>query len=177
MYFAGGGFGSPVALIWLSAALTPAKAPPPHLQLGKKAAAAPASQSASNLMLPAGLFLASVCVSAVPLLRWRNAKRTCYMLTNRRAGLPGKPVRFEPRQLTPLSNMRRGDSWLTAGSGDLIFRSVQVVSSTRSRSGGISSRVKTINYWHDRNRNAEKLVRETLIDRFVDKLTQANAPR
>ena len=103
------------------------------------------------------------------------------MLTNRRALVYQESLFGSSRDsYSPLevSNMRRADSWLAAGSGDLIFRSVQVVSSTRSRSGGFSSRVKTINYGFlaiAQVRETEKLVRETLIDRFVDKLTQASA--
>ena len=77
-----------------------------------------------------------------------------------------------------VSGMRRSDSWVVSGSGDLIFRTVQVISRTQSRPGIFNSGVKTIHYGFlaiAQLGEVEKLVRETLIDRFVDKLQQASA--
>jgi hypothetical protein len=182
-YFVVGGIGILIAVIWLYVLLTPAKAPPPPKQ-GKPVVAAPAAQSTGNLwMLPATIFLVSACFSAVPVLRWRTAKRTCYVLTNRRA-LVYKESLFSPtRESYPpleVSNMRRSDSWLASGSGDLIYRTVYVVSTSRSRSGGFSSSVRTVHYGFlaiAQVAEVEKIVRETLIDPVVDKLTGASALR
>jgi hypothetical protein len=179
-YFAVSGAGILLALLWLVVTLAPPKAPAPRLQRGKQVAAAPAKQEAGNSLLPVGLFFLSACVSAVPLLRWRTARRTCYALTNRRAlvykeGLFG-PTR-ESYSTLEVSAMRRSDSWLAAGSGDLIFQTVQVVSTSRTR-GVSSTSVKTTHYGFlavAQIGEVEKLVRETLIDRFVDKLNQASA--
>jgi hypothetical protein len=169
-----------IALLWLVLALAPPKAAAPRPQRGKQATAAPAQQPASFLLLPVGLFFLSACGPAVAWVRWRAARRTCYALTNRRA-LVYKEGLFGPTRdsYTPLevSAMRRSNSWLVAGSGDLIFRTVQVVSTSRTR-GVSSTSVKTIHYGFlaiAQVGEVEKLVRETLIDRFVDKLAQASA--
>jgi hypothetical protein len=180
-YLAAGGAGVLVALLWLVIALAPPRAAAPRPQGGKPAAAARTRLQASNLLLPAGLFLVSGCVAAVALLRWKTATRTCYALTNRRA-LVYKESPFGPTRdsYSPLevSGMRRSDSWLFAGTGDLIFRTVQVVSTTSQRTGPWKTSVKTVHYGFlavPELSAVEKLVRETLIDRFVDKLNQASA--
>jgi hypothetical protein len=176
-YVAVGGVGMLVALLWLVVALAPARAAAPSPQRGKQAAA-PAKQQSGNLLLPVVLFFASACVAAVAVVRWHTARRTCYALTTRRA-LVYKEGLFGPTResYSPLevSGMRRSDSWLVAGCGDLIFRTVQVVSRSR---GSWSSSVKTIHYGFlavAQVGEVEKLVRETLIDRFVDRLNQASA--
>jgi hypothetical protein len=180
-YFAGSAIGILAALIWLVVVLalpTPAAG---RSQPGQPATTAAASTSPIAVLLPIGLLFVSVCVSAVPLLRWHTATRTCYALTNRRAVVYKQGLFGTTREsYTPLevSNMRRSDSWLTAGSGDLIFRTVQVVTTSQTRPGKFSSSVKTIHYGFlaiAHLGEVEKIVRETLIDRFVDKLTQASA--
>jgi hypothetical protein len=180
-YFVLAGIGILAAVIWLAFLLTPDKAPP--VQAGKKAAPAPASHSSNIILLPATIFLVSACFAAVPVLRWRTAKRTCYVLTNRRA-LVYKESLFSPtRESYPpleVANMRRSDSWLASGSGDLIYRTVYVVSTSRSRSGGFSSSVRTVHYGFlaiAQVAEVEKIVRETLIDPVVDKLIGASALR
>jgi hypothetical protein len=73
--------------------------------------------------------------------------------------------------------MRRSNSCLASGSGDLIYKTVHVITTTRNRHGSNSS-VRTIHYGFlaiAQVGEVEKIVRETLIDRFVDKLTQASA--
>jgi hypothetical protein len=180
-YLAVGGVGILAALIWLVIALAPPRAAGARLQPGKQAATAAAKPQASSLLFPAGLFVVSACVSAVALVRWKNATRTCYALTNRRA-LVYKESLFGPTRdsYSPLevAGMRRSDSWLFAGTGDLIFRTVQVVSTSGNRTGPWRTSVKTIHYGFlavPQLGAVEKLVRETLIDRFVDKLNQASA--
>jgi hypothetical protein len=180
-YLAGGGVGILIALLWLVIALAPPRAAAPRAQAGKQATAS-AHQGASGLLLPAGLLLVSACVGSVALLRWKTATRTCYVLTNRRA-LVYKESLFGPTRdsYSPLevSGMRRSDSWVFAGIGDLIFRTVQVVSKSGNRTGPWRTSVKTIHYGFlaiPQVASVEKLVRETLIDRFVDKLNQASAP-
>jgi hypothetical protein len=183
-YLALGGIGILAALIWFVILLTPAPAPPPPLKSGKQAAPTPADQSTGNLwMLPASLFVVSAGVSAVALLRWHTATRTCYVLTNRRALVYKESLFGSTRDsYSPLevSNMRRSDSWLAAGSGDLIFRTVYVVSTSSNRRGGFSQSVRAVHYGFlaiAHVGEVEKVVRETLIDRFVDKLTGASALR
>lgn len=156
-FLAGGGVGILAALIWVIV------------------------WQPGSLLLPLGLLVASACVAAVALVRWHTATRTCYALTNRRA-LVYQESLFGPTRdsYSPLevSNMRRSDSWQAAGSGDLIFRTVQVISRTQSRPGRSETSVKTVHYGFlaiPHLDDVEKLVRETLIDRFVDKLNQANA--
>jgi hypothetical protein len=180
IYAALGAAGMLAALLWLLLTLAPAKAPPPVVQRGKQVAAAPAKAPGGNPLFPVGLFLLSACGPAVSWVHWRAARRTCYALTNRRA-LVYKEGLFGPTResYSPLevAAMKRSDSWTVRGSGDLIFRTVQVVTTSRTR--GVSrSSVKTTHYGFLAVApvgDVEKLVRETLIDRFVDKLAQANA--
>ncbi len=178
-YVAAGAVGMLVALLWLLATLSPAKTVTVRVQRGRQVELVPVKQERGSPLLPAGLFLLSLAGPAVAGLRWRAARRTCYVLTNRRAlvykeGLFG-PTResYSPLEVSP---MRRSDSWLVAGGGDLIFRTVKVIKRT---GGGIfNTSVRTIHYGFlavAPVAEVEALVRETLIDRFVDKLNQANA--
>jgi hypothetical protein len=62
--------------------------------------------------------------------------------------------------------------------GDLIFRSVTVVTTSYNPKGGARSSVRTTHHGFlavAHVQAVEKLVRETLIDRFVDNLTAANS--
>jgi hypothetical protein len=77
-----------------------------------------------------------------------------------------------------VAQMRRSDSMLFAAGGDLIFRTVQTIRTSYSRTGSARSSVSTKHYGFldiARVREVEKLVRETLIDPFVDKLQMANS--
>jgi hypothetical protein len=140
----------------------------------------PAPASSLNITIPTVVFLVGIGVALVPVYRWKMAQRTCYALTNRRAivhkgGLFG-PTR-ENYAPSEVAAMRRSDSWIYSGGGDLIFRTVQVLTTSYSRGRSWQS-VRTYHYGFlaiDKVREVEKLVRETLIDRFVDKLTAANA--
>jgi hypothetical protein len=126
------------------------------------------------------LFVMAVGFAAVPVLRGWTATRTAYALTTRRVivytrGLFGVTRdSYSPLEVT---NMKRANSWLLAGCGDLIFRTVFVVTRSRQRSGGFSDSVRTVHYGLlaiPKLAEVEKLVRETLIDPFVDKLGQAS---
>jgi len=89
--------------------------------------------------------------------------------------VPGSPWPYTPLEV---SAMRRSNSWLSSGSGDLIFRTVHVISPV-SKPGIWNNNIRTVHYGLlaiNGLDEVEKLVRETLIDRFVDKLNQANAP-
>jgi hypothetical protein len=131
--------------------------------------------SISTIMLIGGL-----CCAAVPLYRWKMAQGTCYALTNRRA-LVYKQGLFSPTRESyapsEVADMRRAESWLMNGGGDLIFRTVKTISTSYSQ-GRSSSSVSTTHYGFlaiAHVKEIDKLVRETIIDRFVDKLAQANA--
>lgn len=169
------------ALAWLYLSTAPAKAAAPAkgAAVAQKGQAAPAPQQGGIPLPPLVLLFASVCVSAPALIRWRAAGRTGYVLTNRRAvvyteGLFG-PTRHSYSPLE-VSGMRRAGSWLVAGCGDLIFRTVTVVTHSRGNSTFGNTSTKT-NYYGflavAHVDEVEKLVRETLIDRFVDRLTAA----
>jgi hypothetical protein len=177
-YLAGGSLVAVLSLLWLVGAFAP-KAPAP-----KKGAPTPQQTTApvpnrGRDPLPYIVLLASVGCALVPAVRWRNARRTCYALTNRRAliykeGLLG-PTResYSPKEVAA---MRRRDSWVFGEAGDLIFRSVTVVRSSCSQQGGSSRSVRTIHYGFlalARVQEVERLVRETLIDRFADQLLSA----
>jgi hypothetical protein len=153
-----------------------AKTPPPPQGTGTL----PAPTKGSGT-LPVLLLVGSLCFMGVPLYRWKMAQRSCYALTNRRAlvfrqGLFG-PSR-ESYSPAEVAQMRRGDSWLFEAGGDVIFRTVTVVRTSYNRRGGASTSVTTTHYGFlaiARVREVEKLVRETLIDPFVDRLQRANS--
>jgi len=128
------------------------------------------------------IFVAGLgCAVGPPLCRWKMAQGTCYALTNRRA-LVYKQGLFSPTRESYAPNevagMRRADSWLMDGGGDLIFRTVKTISTTYNSRGGANSSITTTHYGFlaiAHVKEIDKLVRETIIDRFVDKLAQANA--
>jgi hypothetical protein len=170
-YIVIGGIIALIGLFWfMSGGLKVAGPPGPNMQ--------PPARTFGSFGLI--LLIGGLCFTVVPLYHWKKAQGTCYALTTRRAlvykqGLFG-PTResYSPMEVTA---MRRADSWVFQSGGDLIFRSVTVVSNSYSR-GRHSSSVTTTYYGFlaiAHVQEVEKLVRETLIDRFVDKLTQANA--
>jgi hypothetical protein len=151
---------------------------------GKQQEKTPVANPHATGPLP-GLSLIFLGIAAgcalVPFYRWKMAQGSCYALTNRRA-LVYKKGLFGPTResYSPLevAAMRRADSWVFAEGGDLIFRTVKVVTTTYRSRGGPSSSVRTTHYGFLAIADVkvvEKLVRETLIDRFVDKLTTANS--
>jgi hypothetical protein len=188
-YLAGSAAGMLVAVLWLLVVLMPPRvvAPRPQPGNGKQAAVAAvqpaAKRQAIDYLLPVGLFLVSAAVSAVALVRWKTATRTCYALTNRRALVyKESPFGVTRETYSPLevSDMKRSNSWLGAGQGDLIFKTVQVVTTSRSNTGKSSTSVRTIHYGFlaiAHVAEVQKVVHETLIDPFVDRLTQASALR
>ncbi len=117
----------------------------------------------------------------MPFVRRYAGRRTCYALTNRRALVYKEGFFGATRASYPpleVSNMRRSDSWFCKGSGDLIFRTVKVISAARLKPGLLNQGVKTTHFGFlaiPHVHEVEKLVRETLIDRFVDKLNHASA--
>jgi hypothetical protein len=179
-YFALAAVGVLVSLVWLLGTLTPPKTVAVRQVQGRRVVVTQVKQQPGNPLKPLVLFLVAAGVGAVPLVRRHFASRTAYLLTTRRAvvykeGLFG-PTRevYSPMEV---SAVRRSDSWFFAGHGDLIFRTVQVISTSRTR-GRASSSVKTTHYGFlavAHVGEVEKLLRETLIDRFADKLRQANA--
>jgi len=175
------------ALLGPSAASTTAKAKAAAAKkgaAGKKAAQAPQphAQPASRGFGWTSIFflVGGLCCAGVPLYRWKMAQGTVYALTNRRA-LVFRPGLFGPgrESYSPVevAQMRRADSWLFEGGGDVIFRTVVTVKSSSSRHGSGRS-VTTTHYGFlavEDVKGVEKLVRETLIDPFVDRLQAANS--
>lgn len=151
----------------------------------KKGVAAPQAKppTANPIGNPLGMILlaGSVGCMSVSLYRWKVAQRSCYALTNRRAlvfrqGLFG-PTR-ESYSPLEVAQMRRSDSLLFAGGGDLIFHTVTTIRTSYGGRGGPSRSVSTKHYGFLAIAHVpeiEKLVRETLIDPFVDKLQMANS--
>jgi hypothetical protein len=165
-----GCFPALVAVLWLAIALLPSK-PAPTGQKNQ-----PAAQSQGpNLVGPGILMLMSLGLMSVPFVRGYFAGRSCYALTTRRAlvyrsGLFGPTRESYPPQ--EVAAMRRSNSWLQGGSGDLIFNSVRVI----RRSGSINSlpifTMKTTHYGFlaiPRIEEVEHLVHDTLIVPFADK--------
>jgi hypothetical protein len=150
-------------------------------QQAAKTAAAPKNEIGPSVLLPLSFVFVWVGIAMVPVVRWHFAKRTCYVLTNRRAlvykeGLFG-PIR-ESYPPLEVANMRQSNSWVFSGCGDLIFRTVMTVTTSRNSRGGSSSSVRTTYYGFlaiPHVQEVATLVRETLIDRFVDKLNRASA--
>jgi hypothetical protein len=182
----GGGIMALISAYWLASMLLGGSAQKPHIPVvaGKKGAAVqvktPPPATPFN-PLPLILLIPAVGGVVVPVLRWKLAQGTIYALTNRRA-LVYKQGLFGPTResYSPLevAQMRRADSWLFQAAGDVIFRSVTVITTSRNSRGGSSSSTSTTHYGFlaiAHVKEVEKLVRETLIDRFVDKLQAANA--
>ena len=161
------GVGIVIGLLWLFTTFLPA-AP----------ARGRVARPTSNPLLPLGMLLASACVSAVPAARWWAARRTAYAITNRRAvvyteGLFGKSR--EAYSPIEVSAMERRNSWLVPNSGDLVFRTVHVITRS-SRPSMWNNNIRTVRYGLlaiGELNDVEKIVRETLIDPFVDRLNQA----
>jgi hypothetical protein len=163
-----------VAILWLLGAF--AQKPtgkPPAGRVAKQPAPTP---QATNKFDPLPLIIlgVSACFTLAPVLRWRTAKRTCYALTNRRA-LVYKEGLFGPSREsygpTEVSAMRLRLSWLCRGGGDLIFRSVTVIRTSRNRQTGTHTSRKTTHYGFlaiAHVHEVEQLVRATLIDRFAN---------
>jgi hypothetical protein len=107
------------------------------------------------------------------------AAKTCYLLTNRRAivwkpgflGFGGvSPTNYSPAELT---NLRRRDSWFFGdGAGDVIFKSVTVITTTYSNRGSrTSSRTTLYGFLSIRKaKDVEALIRETLVDPLLDRI-------
>ncbi len=98
---------------------------------------------------------------ATPFIAGRNARKTCYALTNRRAILweatllSGVRVRsYRPDQLQSLARHQRGD-----GSGDLIFEEVTTFSN-QGRRQVLARGFQAI----EDVRNVEALLRTTLLE-------------
>jgi hypothetical protein len=184
-YLVVGGLVALISALWLLGAMfsKPVPPAPPVAKAGKQAVKTPPPPVATktNPWAPAGFLVGSICFSLVPVVRWKLAQRQCYALTNRRAlvfkqGLFGPT--FESYSPLEVSAMRRSDSWVFKGGGDLIFRSVTVIRSSYSQRTGTSRSVRTTHYGFlaiANVRQIERLVRETLIDRFVDRLQAAGA--
>jgi hypothetical protein len=185
-YFGGGAILALVAFVWLASMLFTGSAQKHEIPVvgGKKGAVVqvktPPHATPFN-PLPLILLIPAVGLTVVPVLRWKLSKGTIYGLSNRRA-LVYKEGLFGPSResYSPLevSQMRRADSWLFADAGDVIFRSVTVITTSRSSSGKSHTSTNTTHYGFlaiAHVKEVEKLVRETLIDRFVDKLQAANA--
>jgi hypothetical protein len=189
MYLIVAGFFALVALAWLIGGLRQTVPPPPPAKVATKAQGgnkAPQAQPTATAPapsigpLPWILLAVAGGFMAVPVYRWRMAPHSCYALTNRRAlvykhGLLG--ATRESYSPLEVSAMRRSDSWLSATGGDLIFRTVYVTTFSRNRTG-VSSSTRRIDYGFlaiPHVKEVEHLVRETLIDRFVEKLNEASA--
>jgi hypothetical protein len=173
-----------IALVWLASSLIPAKtaadaaAQKGHAtqQVGKTPA--PPAKSGIGILAPLGMLCVAAGFTAVPLARWYFATRSCYVLTSRRAlvykaGLFGPELESYPP--LEVANMRRSDSWLSSGCGDLIFRTALVISTSNNR-GRLTQSVRQIHYGFlaiAKIGEVERLVRETLINRFEERLTRA----
>jgi hypothetical protein len=179
-YLAVGAIMALISLVWLLSGLFPKQvAKVPVAVKGVAAQAKPPAQHSSPL--PVIFLLTSVGIMLVPLARWKIAKGTCYALTNRRALVYKEGLLSPTREsYSPLevAHLRRLDSWIFRNGGDVVFRSVTVVSQSRNSRGQSQASVQTIHYGFlalKQVKEVEKLVRETLVDRFVDKLQAANS--
>jgi hypothetical protein len=124
----------------------------------------------------------------VPFDRRRRAKKDVYLLTNQRAVVFTKTFWSRKKDVytpTQLTQMRTLPAWTRKGAGDLIFKTVITITTTtttrRSRHGmGRSSTSTNITETHygflavDDYKKVDKLVRETLVDKVLDKLAELN---
>jgi hypothetical protein len=121
------------------------------------------------------LFLVAMVLA--PRAVFRQAARTCYVLTNRRAIVSvawlfseGEIDSYSPAQL---QGMQRRDSWWVRGAGDLVFRTRTTVTVTTYRDSPATVREKVTRYGFlgiDNVREVEKLVREALVNPLTDNM-------
>jgi hypothetical protein len=111
-----------------------------------------------------------------PVWAFFKQQRTCYALTNRRCivwscGWFGTVTMtsYNPMQLT---NMWRRDMWIFGkGGGDVVFRTRTVTTITTGRHGGVSQRTYLYGFLSIENvGEVERLIRETLLDRMMDRI-------
>jgi hypothetical protein len=179
-YLVGGSLVAAVALVWLAGGLAGKSAAGAAAKKGAAAQQAKAQPARATDLLPIILLVGGACCVGVPFYRWKMAQGSCYALTNRRAlvyrqGLFG-PTR-ESYSPTEVAQMRRSDSWVFPGGGDLIFCTVVIVTTSHSPRTGSSRSVSRKHYGFlsvARVQEVEKLVRQTLIDPFVDRLQAAS---
>jgi hypothetical protein len=161
-----------------------APAAPVAAAAAKKAVAAakptPPPATPSNHTLPLIFLVLSAGCMVAPFYQSKMAQRSCYALTSRRAlvirgGLFG-PTR-ESYQASDVAQMRRDNSWVCSGGGDLIFRTVVVVTTSYNQKGGSRRSVNTKHYGFLAITNiaeVEKLVRDTLINPYMQRMHMAN---
>ncbi len=122
-----------------------------------------------------GFFVISSSLLA-PVWALFRQKRTCYALTNRRCIVWScnwfgtvTMTSYNPMQLT---NMWRRDMWLFGkGGGDVVFRTRTVTTITTGRHGGVSQRTYLYGFLSVENvGDIERLIRETLLDRMMDRI-------
>jgi predicted Zn finger-like uncharacterized protein len=135
------------------------------------------------LLIFVGVGLCMIVASIVmPFWQKMNGHKTCYALTNRRcivwqANFFGmvKMTNYNPSQLT---GMRRADSWWLSGAGDVIFKTVTIITTTHyrnSRTGGYAgSSTSSRTYYYGflaipNVRAVETLIREVLVEPYLDK--------
>jgi hypothetical protein len=114
------------------------------------------------------------------------AGRTCYAVTNKRAFIVKKTLGLKKNSYQPsdLTGMKRSDGWIgkDEGVGDLVFKEDVTITTTTykavggrggTRNLGSSQSLSVSKYGFlavRRARDLEKLMRATLIERFLDKL-------
>jgi hypothetical protein len=183
-YLVGGGVVAAVALGWLLLAIAGGSAGGAFA--AKKGAAVPQAKTPPAArafdLVPIVLLVGAACCLGVPFYRRKMAQRSCYALTNRRAlvlkqGLFG--AGRESYSPVEVARMRRRDCWLSQGEGDLIFHTVVTVRTSYGGRGAVPSRSVTTTHYGflaiAHVKEVEKLVRETLINPFVDKLQMASS--
>ena len=131
------------------------------------------------VVIPVGLIFLAISMFLIlsPLWAWWRATRACYVLTNRRAIVWSCAwyggVLVRNYTAVNLTRMRRADSWIYGrGAGDLIFHTTTIVTVSSGRYGsGVSTRQVHYGFLAiDNVRDVEKLMRETLIDKFMDRV-------
>jgi Zn-finger nucleic acid-binding protein len=119
----------------------------------------------------------------MPGYRWLRAQHTAYVLTNRRC-LVFEPNAFGMPKVAVympdiVSRMKKSGSWFHKGGGDLIFRTVTVVTTTHYRdrrsgaSRGSSSSVSETHYGFlaiDDVARVEKLINRNLVEPYLDRV-------
>jgi len=119
-----------------------------------------------------------LCMMLSPYFRVVQARKTAYAITNRRAivmtpGIIGGIPHFDFYNPDQLTNVWRRGSWLFADdAGDVVFKTVLVITTSRSARGGSSSSIRKTYYGFlaiHKTREVEKLVREKLVNPYLAK--------
>jgi hypothetical protein len=127
-------------------------------------------------LTPLGMMLFGLVSVAVPFVQLWKARRTWYILTNRRAIVWRWRLLGESQdqyQRSELVGVHRRDALLVPGAGDVIFKTTVVTTVYSHQRGSLWRSRQTTHYGFlavDRARELERFIREEVLEPYLEKL-------